>query len=115
LTQNLAHDLSVTVVQIEQSLVKYLASISSASNTFKQQTRVHIVTMVMLKYVKQEAQPSYKSSNLSQQNIKAAQKLDTDAISQQQTNLSGVGQLMDTELLQLLFKGVTCKDRNTYV
>ena len=50
LTQNLAHDPSVGVVQIEQSLVKYLESLSSASNTFEQQTRVHI-----LKYVKREA------------------------------------------------------------
>ena len=52
LTQNLAHDLSVAVVQIEQSLVKYLASMSSAfnvaSNSFEQRTHVHIVTMVML-------------------------------------------------------------------
>ena len=63
-----------------------------ASNTFEQQTRFHIVTMVMLKYVKREARPSYKPSNLSQQNIEAAQKLDVDAINQQQTNcLSGIG------------------------
>ena len=53
---------------------------SSASNTFEQRTRVHIVTMVMLKYVKQETRPSYKPSNLSQQYIKAAQKSDADAI-----------------------------------
>ena len=45
----------------------------------------------MLKYVKREARPSYKPSNLSQQNFKAAQKLDADAINQQQTNLSGIG------------------------
>ena len=63
LTQNLAHNLSMAVVQIEQSLVKYFASMSSASNeasnTFEHRTCVHIlvliVTMVMLKYVKQEA------------------------------------------------------------
>ena len=61
---------------------------SSASNIFKQQKRVHIVTI--LKYVKREAQLSYKSSNLSQQDIEAAQKSDADAINQQQTNLSGV-------------------------
>ena len=36
LTQNLAHDLYWAVVQIEQSLVKYLTSMSSASNTFEQ-------------------------------------------------------------------------------
>ena len=76
LTQNFIHDLSVAVVQIEQSLVKYLASMSSASNTFEQQTRVHIVTIVMLKYVKREARASYKPSNLSQQDIEAAQKSD---------------------------------------
>ena len=63
---------------------------SSASNTFEQRTRFHIVTMVMLKYVKREARPSYKPSNLSQQNIEAAQKSDADAINQQQTNLSGI-------------------------
>ena len=40
--------------------------------------------MVMLKYVKREARPSYKPSNLSQQNIEAAQKSDADAINQQQ-------------------------------
>ena len=80
----------MAVVQIEQSLVKYLAFMSSASNTFEQQTRFHIVTMVMLKYVKREARPSYKPSNLSQQIIEAAQKSDADAINQQQTNLSSV-------------------------
>ena len=63
---------------------------SSASNTFEQRTLVHIVTMVMLKYFKQEARPSYKPSNLSQQDIKAAQKSDADAINQQQTNLSSI-------------------------
>ena len=82
LIQNLTHDLSVALVQIKQSLVKYLASMSSASNTFEQWTRFHIVTLVMLKYVKQEARPSYKPSNLSQQNIKAAQKSDADTINQ---------------------------------
>ena len=89
----------MAVVQIEQSLVKYLVSISSASNevsnTFEQQTRVHIVTMartmLMLKYVKREARPRYKPSNLSQQDIKAAQKSDADTINQQKTNLSAVG------------------------
>ena len=59
--------------------------------TFEQRTCVHIVTMVMLKYVKREARPSYKPSNLSQQDIEAAQKSDADTINQQQTNLSGVG------------------------
>ena len=49
------------------------------------------VSMVMLKYVKREARPSYKPSNLSQQDIEAAQKSDADVINQQQTNLSGVG------------------------
>ena len=39
----------------------------------------HIVTMVILKYIKQETQPSYKPSNLSQQNMEAAQKSDADA------------------------------------
>ena len=53
---------------------------SSACNTFEQRTRVHIVTMVMLKYIKQEGRPSYKPSNLSQQDIEAAQKLDADAV-----------------------------------
>ena len=61
---------------------------SSASNIFEQQTCFHIVTMVMLKYtqkyVKREATPNYKPSNVSQQNIKAAQKLNADAINQQQ-------------------------------
>ena len=90
LTQNFAHNLSVAVVQMEQSLVKYLASISSAPNTFEQRIRVHIVTLVILKYVKREARPSYKPSNLSQQDIEAAQKSDADAINQQQTNLSGI-------------------------
>ena len=33
----------------------------------------------------------HEPSNLSQQNIKVAQKSDADAINQQQTNLSGVG------------------------
>ena len=66
--------------------------------------------MVMLKYVKREARPSYKTSNLSQQNIEAAQKSDADALNQQQTNLGGVG----GQYLPLLLKGVTCKDRNTY-
>ena len=64
---------------------------SSASNTFEQRTRVHIVTMVMLKYVKREARPNYKLSNFSQQGIEAVQKSDADPINQQQTNLSGVG------------------------
>ena len=36
LVQNFAHDLSVALVQIEQSLVKHLAPMSSASNAFKQ-------------------------------------------------------------------------------
>ena len=49
-----------------------------------------IVTMVMLKYVKQETRPSYKQSNLSQQDIEAAQKSDADTINQQQTNFSSV-------------------------
>ena len=64
---------------------------NEASNTFEQQTRAHIVIMVMLKCVKREARPSYKPSNLSQQDIEVAQKSDADIISQQQTNLSGVG------------------------
>ena len=65
---------------------------SSASNTFEQQTaRFHVVTMVMLKYVKREARPSYKPSNFSQQNIEAVQKSDAGTINQQQTNLRGVG------------------------
>ena len=71
----------MAVVQIEQSLVKYLASMSSASNTFEQRTLFHIVTMVMLKYaVKLEARPSYKPSNLPQQNIEVAQKSDADGL-----------------------------------
>ena len=85
----------MAVVQIEQSLVKHLASMSSASNTFEQGTCFFIVTIKILKYVKREARTSsrrsYKPSNLSQQNIEAAQKSDADAINQQQTNLSGVG------------------------
>ena len=94
LTQNLTHDLSMAVVQIEKLLVTYLAFISSASNTFEHQTCAVIVTMVMLKYVKREAgttMQAYKLSNLSQQDIEAAQKSDADTINQQRTNLSGVG------------------------
>ena len=66
--------------------------------------------MVMLKYIKREARPSYKPSNLSQQNIEAVQKSDADAIYQQQTNLSCVS----GQYLLLLLKEVTCKDWNTY-
>ena len=47
---------------------------SSASNTFEQWTRVHIVMMAMRKYIKREARPSNEQLILSLQDIKAAQK-----------------------------------------
>ena len=50
--------------------------------------------MVMVKYVKREARPSYKPSILSQQNIEAVQKLIADAVNSQQINLTNLSFVM---------------------
>ena len=76
LIRNLARDASaVAVIQVEQSLKNtwrpcfQLLILSNSEHVF-----IIIVTMAMLKYVKQEARPSNKQSILSQQNIEEAQK-----------------------------------------
>ena len=76
---------------VEQSLVKYMVSMSSASNTFEQRTLVHNYSDNGNAEIHQtRSTTKLQTNNLSQQDIEAAQKSDADAINQQQTNLSGV-------------------------